>query len=278
MRKMVNEGKVLTLKVVTVVKDDLSGLKRTEKSVNGQSKKVAWTLITPDDGSATYQYAQFLKNSKIASDVLLDKHNGVYPAMNQVIDITNGEDWLWFLNAGDELAATNTYQLVDAFAQVSPNNWIFGGYFLGSEVGSILGEIKTPQAFKISNQLFTRKHVCHQATIFQAKLLQELGGFDLSYKIAADYDLMARASKLDPGASIDATIAVFYLGGISSKAKQTANAELLQLRKKHLGRRFVAKNYFFFFYRLFRNYLLLEVEKKSPNLVNIIRKVKFRFR
>ena len=275
---MVNEGKVLTLKVVTVVKDDLSGLKRTEKSVNGQSKKVAWTLITPDDGSTTYQYAQFLKNSKIASDVLLDKHNGVYAAMNQVIDITNGEDWLWFLNAGDELAATNTYQLVDAFAQVSPNNWIFGGHFLGSEVGSILGELKTPQVFKISNQLFARNYVCHQATIFQAKLLQELGGFDLSYKIAADFDLMARASKLDPGTSIDATIAVFYLGGISSKAKQTANAELLQLRKKHLGRRFVAKNYFFFFYRLFRNYLLLEVEKKSPNLVNIIRKVKFRFR
>ena len=275
---MVNEGTVLTLKVVTVVKDDLSGLKRTEKSVNGQSKKVAWTLITPDDGSTTYQYAQFLKNSKIASDVLLDKHNGVYAAMNQVIDITNGEDWLWFLNAGDELAATNTYQLVDAFAQVSPNNWIFGGHFLGSEVGSILGELKTPQVFKISNQLFGRNYVCHQATIFQAKLLQELGGFDLSYKIAADFDLMARASKLDPGTSIDATIAVFYLGGISSKAKQAANAELLQLRKKHLGRRFVAKNYFFFFYRLFRNYLLLEVEKKSPNLVNIIRKVKFRFR
>ena len=158
------------------------------------------------------------------------------------------------------------------------NNWIFGGHFLGSEVGSILGELKTPQVFKISNQLFGRNYVCHQATIFQAKLLQELGGFDLSYKIAADFDLMARASKLDPGTSIDATIAVFYLGGISSKAKQTANAELLQLRKKHLGRRFVAKNYFFFFYRLFRNYLLLEVEKKSPNLVNIIRKVKFRFR
>lgn len=275
---MVNEGKVLTLKVVTVVKDDLSGLKRTEKSVNAQSKKVAWTLVTPNDGSTTYQYAQFLKNSKIASDVLLDKHNGVYEAMNQVIDVTNGEDWLWFLNAGDEFAATNTYQLVDAFAQVSPNNWIFGGHFLGSEVGGILGEVKTPQAFKISNQLFARKYVCHQATIFQANLLQEMGGFDLSYKIAADYDLMARASKLDPGTSIDATIAVFYLGGISSRARQKANAELLQLRKKHLGRRFVAKNYVFFFYRLCRNYVLLELEKKSPNLVNIIRKVKVIFK
>jgi len=274
----VDEGKVLTLRVITVVKDDLSGLKRTEKSVYAQSKKVAWTLITPDNGSPTYQYAQFLKNSKLVSDVVLDEHKGVYAAMNQGINLAKGEDWLWFLNAGDEFAATNTYQLVDAFTQASPNNWIFGGYFLGSEVGSILGEFKTPQAFKASNQLFARKYVCHQAAIFQAKLLRDLGGFDLKYKIAADFDLMVRASKLDPGTSMDATIAVFYLGGISTKARQKANAELLQLRKKYLGSRFITKNYFFFFYRLCRNYVLLKLEKKVPNFVNSIRRIKFKFR
>ena len=275
---MVNEGKVLTLRVITVVKDDLSGLKRTEKSVYAQSKKVAWTLVTPDDGSTTYQYAQFLKNSKLVNEVVLDEHKGVYAAMNQAIDLAKDEDWLWFLNAGDEFAATDTYQLVDTFTQVSPTNWIFGGHLLGSEVGSILGEIKAPKVFKASNQLFAKKYICHQSAIFRAKLLKDLGGFDPNYKIAADFDLMVRASKLESGTSMGVTIAIFYLGGISTKARQKANAELLKLRKKHLGSRYITKNYVFFFYRLCRNHVILKLEEKVPNFVNIIRRIKFKFK
>jgi hypothetical protein len=275
---MADEGKVLTLIVITVVKDDLSGLRRTEKSIRSQSKRVSWMLVTPKDTSTTFQYAQFLYDSEVVSRVVIDEHHGVYAAMNQAITISKGDDWLWFLNAGDELASTNTYQLVNHFTQSTSKLWIYGGHYLGSESGDILGQMKTPQKFQASNQLFAKKYVCHQSSIFQAKFLKNLGGFDLNFKIAADYDLMVRASKLDPGLPIHEPISVFYLGGISTKARQKANFELLQLRRMHLKPRMMIPSYVFFVYRLLRNQILSIVESKAPGFVDTVRKVKFRFR
>jgi hypothetical protein len=276
--KIEDEGKVLTLIVVTVVKDDLSGLKRTEQSIRGQSEKVSWTLVTPKDGSGTYLYAQSLHDSQLVDQIVIDEHHGVYAAMNQAIATSNGGDWLWFLNAGDEFVNASTYQLVNHFTQNASNQWIYGGHYLGSESGNILGQVKTPQKFQASNQLFAKKYVCHQSSIFRSQFLKDLGGFDLNFKIAADFDLMVRASKLDPGVAIHQSISVFYLGGISTKARQKANFELLQLRKIHLGQRMMIKSYAFFFYRFVRNFLLLKLENKAPNFVDIIRKIKFRFR
>ena len=39
--------------IVTVVKGDVFGLKRTEQSILQQSEKVHWVLITPDNQSGT---------------------------------------------------------------------------------------------------------------------------------------------------------------------------------------------------------------------------------
>lgn len=268
----------MTLRVITVVKDDLPGLKRTQKSILGQSKKVSWTLVTPIDGSTTYQYAQYLHSSEIVSEIVFDEHHGIYAAMNQAIAVAKGDDWMWFLNAGDEFAHANSYQTVNYYTQNSTNSWIHGGHFLSSEYGSMLGEIKSPKKFQASNQLFVKKYVCHQSAIFRAKFLKDLGGFNLNFKIAADFDLMVRASKLDPGLSILESISIFYLGGTSTKARQKANFELLRLRKEHLKRRVMIKSYGFFFYRFFRNYLLLILEVSLPDFVNSVRKFKFKFR
>ena len=267
----------MTLKVITVVKADLLGLKRTERSIQGQSKRVSWTLVTPDDGSVTFKYAQLLRGKEIVSNIILDAHHGIYSAMNQAITSANSEDWLWFLNAGDEFANTKTYQLVNQYVQNTTNDWMFGGYFLGSQSGNILGEVKAPKKFQASNQLFAKKYISHQSTIFLAKFLQDLGGFDTNLKIAADWDLMVRASGYDKGQSIGKTIAVFYMGGVSTKQRQIANIELLQIRKKYLGKRFMIKNYAFFFYRFIRNYFVLKIETFQPDFVNFIRKIRFKY-
>jgi hypothetical protein len=266
----------MILKVITVIKDDLLGLKRTKKSVLGQSKKVSWTLVTPNDESSTFQYIQELRNSGIAGEVILDTHDGVYAAMNQAIALSSGEDWLWFLNAGDEFVDINSYELVDNYAQSSSNLWIYGGHFLGSQAGKILGEVKTPQKFKPSNQLFAKKYISHQSTIFRAKFLQDLGGFNSNLRIAADWDLMVRASKLDPGRRIPESLSIFYMGGLSTASRQTGNIELFRIRKIHLGPKFAIKNYWWFGYRLLRNYFVQSVEEKLPNFANSARKIRFR--
>lgn len=268
----------MTLQVITVVKDNLPGLLLTERSILGQSSRVSWILVTPNDGSPTFHHAQLLSYRQIVYEVILDKQHGIYAAMNQAIASAKSEDWLWFLNAGDEFAYANTYQLMNQCAQKSINNWLYGGYFLGSQSGNILGEFKAPKNFKASNQLFAKEHISHQSTIFRAKFLKDLDGFNTKLQIAADWDLMVRASKLDPGISIGETVSIFYLGGMSTKARQIGNVELLQLRKKYLGRRLILRNYSFFFYRFLRNYFILKLESIVPDIVNSIRKLKFKYR
>jgi hypothetical protein len=266
----------MILKVITVVKDDLPGLKRTQQSVLDQSKKVSWTLVTPNDGSATFQYIQELRNSGIVDEIILDTHQGIYSAMNQAIALSRDEEWLWFLNAGDEFANDNTYELVDKCAHVSSNLWMYGGHFLGSQAGRILGEMKTPHKFKPSNQLFAKKYISHQSTIFYAKFLQDLGGFNCKLKIAADWDLMVRAWAVDSGQRIPESLSVFYMGGLSTASRQSGNVELFRIRKIHLGPNYVIKNYWWFGYRVLRNYFVQSVEENLPNFANSARKVRLR--
>ena len=73
----------MTIKIITVVKDDLLGLKRTERSISGQSKRVSWIVVTPDDGSVTFDYVKGLSRQGIVEEIILDTHVGIYPAMNQ---------------------------------------------------------------------------------------------------------------------------------------------------------------------------------------------------
>ena len=266
----------MILKIITVVKNDLVGLERTKQSILDQSKKVSWTLVTPNDGSTTFQYVHELRNNGIADEIILDTHQGIYAAMNQAITLSSGEDWLWFLNAGDKFANSSTYELVDKYAQSSSNLWIYGGHFLGSHAGKILGEVKTPQKFKPTNQLFAKNFISHQASVFKSNFLKELEGFNQKFHIAADWDLLVRASKVDSGERLDEPLVVFFLGGLSSTNKELGNRELLEIRKTQLDQSYFLPSYFWYLSRRIRNQVVDLGDKFFPRATEFMRIYKIR--
>jgi hypothetical protein len=261
----------MSVKVVTVVKNDLKGLMRTKDSIITQSVKVDWDIITPEDKSPTFGYAADLKKSGLVQNLLRDNGSGIYAAMNMAIQQSHSEDWLWFINAGDTFVDQNSYFKVLSFVQNTKNKWLYGGFFLGSQIGNVLGERHAPNEFKISNQLFARGYVSHQSTIFKVQFLQELNGFRADLEIAADWDLMCRASKLDPGHRLPESLSVFYLGGLSTLSRKLGNAELLQLRKEYMPGRNQVYSYAWFYYREIRNALLVKFEKRLPIALNFFR-------
>jgi glycosyltransferase involved in cell wall biosynthesis len=264
-----------TLIIVTVIKDDLEGLKRTERSLKMQTMPVVWLIVTPSDNSTTFQYVNDLLNQNIVKSVVSDPGLGIYRAMNEAISQASDDEWIWFINAGDELADTNTYETVYKICRVTSSRWIYGGHYLGSDAGEILGQVQSPLQFRPSNQLFAKKYVSHQSTIFHSSLLKELGGFRSSLKIAADWDLMVRAYERDPGHRLELSISVFYMGGLSTVSRQIGNIELLRLRKDYLGPKYFLKNYTWFAYRMLRNKFVQSVESKFPAQANVIRKIRF---
>ena len=266
----------MDLLVVTAVKNDLRGLLETHKSILDQSIDPHWVIVTPFDFSETHRAClEFLKLGQV-NRLIQDDGHGVYSAMNKAIFESEGGDWIWFLNAGDEFAARNSYEILKSKIAKIESRWLYGGHFLGSESRKILGEFKSPRAFKISNQLFARKYISHQATIFQVGFLQELNGFDLRYRIAADWDLMCRASKVELPGRVNIPLCIFYMGGLSTKSRQKSNIELLQIRSIYLPKKYLIKSYYWFSYRFLRNFFVQSIEEKFPELTNFIRKVRIR--
>jgi|LakMenEpi03Aug12_release.lakeMendotaPanAssembly.Ray.scaffolds.fasta_scaffold27296_3 hypothetical protein len=262
---------ILSLILITVVKDDLEGLKRTYTSISQQSEYVQWIVVSPKNATSTHLYLESLNREGKLSRLIHDQGAGIYSAMNLAIQETDKNDWLWFLNAGDELASNEAAGLVSKVTQQTKNNWIYGGHILGSSHGKLLGENPAPLEIKRSNQLFARKYVSHQSTIFKNSFLRDLGGFDESLMIAADWDLIARASFFDSGHRVDSTLVVFYMGGLSTKQRQKSNQELFQIRKKHLSHKYFIKNYLWFGYRFTRNIIVLNAESHFPLALDRIR-------
>jgi hypothetical protein len=269
-------GKKVSLLIVTVVKNDLEGLRRTEASIRRQTFRPNWLVITPLDSSLTQEHVSNLMAEGLITRFFPDLGNGIYPAMNLAIQKSPRSDWLWFLNAGDEFAANNSAELVLKYIQESKMKWLYGGHNLGSSEGDILGENCPPFSFDPQNQLFAKKYVSHQSTIFKNSFLNELGGFREHLKIAADWDLMVRASKITPGQRIKETISVFYMGGLSTLSRRTSNKELLALRKEHLQEMCFLKSYMWFVYREIRNSFVQSFENKFSIKADKFRRLRFK--
>lgn len=260
--------------VITLAKDDLQGLRRTMNSISNQTIKVAWRIVTPNDQSPTHQFALEILQMGLVDKVTNDDGLGIYHAMNFAISELNDADWVWFLNSGDEFGSGDAYSFVFGAVAASTHRWIYGGHFLGSSSGALLGENAPPDIFRPKDQLFARRHISHQSSIFNIAFLRELGGFDERYHLASDWDLMVRASKIDLGMRLSKPISIFYMGGASTRSRALGNKELLTLRNTHLPHRFLMKSYTWFYYRTCRNSVVQLAEQLLPRQTDKVRKAR----
>ena len=70
----------------------------------------------------------------------------------------------------------------------------------------------------------------HQGTIARRELLQTLGGFDTSFRIAADYAMFLQMSQVSDPLELDFVVADFHEGGLSSKHWQESFREFHRAR------------------------------------------------
>jgi len=264
----------VSIVLVTVVKNDLTGLEVTAKSVISQNCKVSWIIVTPFDHSPTFQFAESLKNEGIVRETIHDLGQGIYTAMNTSLPIIEENEWVWFLNAGDEFASVETFCNATKSIEKSSHQWVFGSHIISSSLGHALGIKVAPKSFNAREQLYSKNHISHQATVFSKRILNVLGGFNENYRIAADWDLIVRASKLDPGENINMLMCIFKMGGFSTLNRQLANNELWILRSEHIYNGRSLMNFTWYQYRKLRNFLVIHGEKFFPNILNSIRKRK----
>jgi len=207
---------ITALSIVTVVKDDPSGLQRTLDSLARcdpfDLDQVEWIVIDSSQDSGAVP--DLVASSPPPAVVHWVAPEGVYEAMNAGLSHATGE-FVYFLNAGDHLRDAQALTTVLKTLERSQPTWVYGQVAFTDPTGA---EVVPPRFDYLSERRanFSRgRFPPHQGTIARRDALLSIGGFDTSYRITADYTAMLRLSLLDDPIEITDVIAEFTTGGLS---------------------------------------------------------------
>lgn len=221
------------ISVITVNYNNRNGLEKTIRSVALQTyPNIEYVVIDggSKDGSAEVIY----DNAEHITYYCSEKDNGTYDAMNKGIHKATG-DYVLFLNSGDVFCNKNVLQSIFGSDAVESELVIGRQYQLrnGRRKSSrhiALEEIN--EDFLVSNTL------PHQATFISRRLLNEIGGYRLDYRIVADWVFWYEAI-VDYGASVECVntfVAVMDEEGLSADIDNCREemARFLSYRHKSL--------------------------------------------
>ena len=172
--------------VVTAVLNDAGHIEQTILSVISQTD-IEIEYIIVDGGSKDGTLELIGKYKDKISLFISEPDRGVYDAMNKGIKYSTG-DFVYFLNSGDVLLNPSILSKIK-FEDVNVRNTIIYGNVIVA-YGNIEA-LEKPRPFFNSKMKFKGIGICHQSMFFPGELIRN-EKYDLSYKIAADYDLVYR--------------------------------------------------------------------------------------
>jgi len=229
----------LKISVITAVFNRRDTIEDTLCSVASQIYGDVEHIVV--DGGSCDGTMDVLNACRDQIDVLLSEADrGIYDALNKGIALATG-DVVGFLHADDVFADTRVLsRIADAFAD--------------DAVGAVYGDLVYVQAGDMGRVVrhwsaghFSKSKLAwgwmppHPTFYVRRSLYARLGGFDLRYRIAADYDTMLRF--LGRGevqaAYIPEVLVKMRLGGVSNRSLanilQKSREDYLVLRRNGVG-------------------------------------------
>jgi len=183
-----------------------------------------WECIIVDGGSKDETINIIKKYCNIDSRFryISEPDNGIYDAFNKGWKMAKGE-WIYYLGSDDVLTQDGLEKLI-----INSDN---------SDVvyGNIIYKSRTKEKYKISPPINKLKGnmISHQSLIMRRSILCELGGFNLIYKISADFDLLQKAYTYRKKFKyVPVTVAYFNDTGISSQGMSILK-EAFNIREKY---------------------------------------------
>ena len=203
------------LTVVTVVKDDPEGLEATLNSLQQQSLTgVEYVVI--DSSRDRTAVADLVNSCGINnSEVQWVEPQGIYAAMNQGVQVAGGE-YIYFANAGDAFASPSVLVSIHEVITRQAPDWLMGPIEIREQSGRIVTSPQWDFAAEQSRLFARGLFAPHQGTFVRTSVVRNLGGFDTTFEIAADYALFLKLTKTSAPAIVDLPIACFSEGGSST--------------------------------------------------------------
>ena len=173
---------MIKISIITVNFNNLTGLQRTMQSVLSQSYANMEYIVV--DGGSTDGSKDYIESCQDKlSYWCSEKDKGIYDGMNKGIAHATG-DYVLFLNSGDYFCSSCV--LSEIFKTHQENDLLIGrqGYYTKKGRKSIAWSI---QIEDINERFFWSNTLPHQATFIKNSLLKKIGGYNLNYRVCADW-------------------------------------------------------------------------------------------
>ena len=172
----------MKISIITVVKNDIAFIEETLKSCIAQcGVEIEYIVVEglSDDGTHEIinKYLDFI------SLYICEKDEGIYDAMNKGAKFATG-DWIIFMNSGDIFYNDHSLAMLDIGSKKSFS--VIAGSWIGKEAEN--------KIFNARNSIRYSLPASHQAILIKTELVKNIG-FNLKYRIGADYDLVCNILK-----------------------------------------------------------------------------------
>lgn len=208
-----------------------------------------WECVIVDGASRddTIEIIREYANADSRFRYVSEPDKGIYDAFNKGWKMARGE-WIYYLGGDDKLTP---HGIPDLLANECPDIDLLGGSVF----------LLWPNG-RQKKQLSRGYRGCHQAYLTRRTTIQQAGGFDMSYKIIADFEMLTKlaVSKKYAVANYDISIAYFFVGGESQKLESVftlCKESYLISRKYHLHK----FPLLYFLYSFFRTFVVRMVHK-----------------
>lgn len=216
--------------VITVVKNDSTGLEKTIRSLDAQSF-INWEclIISAPSGDDTQAVASKLARHNARITHYEENIPGIYQSMNQGVELARGA-FLIFMNAGDQFANPKAIEIL--YQEILDTNYsvVVGGYSTGDKDYSF-----KPRNFGANQFSLNRRWGCHQSMIFRLADLKSEGRFSEQYSLAADFELVLKLLKKKTGRRIGEVVSIIDPYGISNTQIRKVLNEKQKIRRDFFG-------------------------------------------
>ena len=162
------------LSIITINRNNASGLKRTLDSLKAQTlQNFQWIFV--DGNSSDLSHSLAIEFQREGDFLISEPDSGIYNAMNKGINYASGAQIL-FLNSGDILSGNASLEVFNQEWSDNLDVILFGF--------SVRGQFRMPHH---NWWRYWSMPTSHQSIIYRADLLNSQK-FDESYKYAADFE------------------------------------------------------------------------------------------
>lgn len=208
----------MKISVVTVCYNAAETICHTLQSVREQTHDDIEHIIV--DGCSNDNTLEVVKAEGLhVAKVVSERDKGIYDAMNKGIALASGEI-VAFINADDFYASPKVLTTVAAAFEKSGADCCYGDLCYVSQVDPTRTVRYWRSAAFVPGSFEKSWSPPHPTFFVRRSVYQRLGGFDLSFKIAADFELMARYMEAARITScyIPEVLVKMRLGGTSNRS------------------------------------------------------------